>query len=55
MKVLNIGVLAHVDAGKTTLTEHILFKSGIIEEAALSIKVRQKQIHWKLSKDEALQ
>lgn len=32
MKIINIGVLAHVDAGKTTLTEQFLFESGVINE-----------------------
>ena len=32
MKIVNIGILAHVDAGKTTLTESLLYKSGAIEE-----------------------
>ncbi|RKW56512.1 MAG: hypothetical protein D8H95_05105, partial [Lachnospiraceae bacterium] len=26
--MINIGVLAHVDAGKTTLTEAMLYKTG---------------------------
>lgn len=31
MKSLNVGVLAHVDAGKTSLTEQLLFNAGVIK------------------------
>ena len=32
MSALNLGILAHVDAGKTTLTERLLHSVGVIEE-----------------------
>ena len=33
MKQLVVGILAHVDAGKTTLSEGILLESGVLKKA----------------------
>ena len=32
MKKLTMGILAHVDAGKTTLSEAMLYQSGVIRK-----------------------
>ncbi|GGL63427.1 tetracycline resistance protein, tetM/tetO subfamily [Streptomyces fumigatiscleroticus] len=32
MRILNLGILAHVDAGKTSLTERLLHSAGVIDE-----------------------
>ena len=33
MKQITLGVAAHVDAGKTTLTEQLLYKAGVLRQA----------------------
>lgn len=42
---LNLGILAHVDAGKTTLTERLLYASGVID-AVGSVDKGTTQTDW---------
>ena len=44
-KIINLGILAHVDAGKTSITEHLLFKAGVIRSLG-SVDKGTSQTDW---------
>ena len=46
LKIINIGILAHVDAGKTTLTESLLYSSGAIKELGSVDSGTTKTCFW---------
>ena len=39
MKKITLGILAHVDSGKTTLSEAFLYATGKIRKAVWTIKM----------------
>ena len=44
-KIRNIGIIAHIDAGKTTTTESVLYHTGKIHRIGL-IDAGETQMDW---------
>ena len=51
-KVRNIGIMAHIDAGKTTTTERVLFHTGVTHKIGETHDGESQWTGWNKKKKE---